>query len=69
MALTTMGATVGADGISIPSYADVLLYLQNKYKSIFGGDSYIDPDSQDGQLMAEFAKAIYDTQQHVLGAA
>jgi len=58
--LPTLAAQVTATGISKPPYSDVLLSLQATFKGIYGNDSYIDPDSQDGQLLATFAKAVDD---------
>lgn len=58
--LTTMSCTVTNAGISRPSFADILETLQAKFQSIYGSDSYIDPDSKDGQLLAVVAKAIDD---------
>lgn len=45
-------------------YADYPSFLQwrvEQYQAIYGADVYIDPDSQDGQLLAIQAKADYDT--------
>jgi uncharacterized phage protein gp47/JayE len=58
--LPTLAASVGADGISAPTYAEIYQSLQASFQSIYGSDGYIDADSQDGQLLAVFAKAIYD---------
>lgn len=59
--LPTLAPTIDATGISAPSYADILASLQASFRSIFGSDIYIDPDSQDGQLLAIFAQAISDS--------
>lgn len=51
-------------------YADYPAFLQwrtEQYQAIYGADVYIDPDSQDGQLLAIQAKSDYDTA--ALGAA
>jgi uncharacterized phage protein gp47/JayE len=61
--LATLGCTITAAGIMSPAYADVLGSLQASFQSIYGSDSYLDADSQDGQLLAIIAKAIYDTNQ------
>lgn len=45
-------------------YADYPTFLQwrtDQYTSIFGADTYLEPDSQDGQLIAVQAKADFDT--------
>lgn len=58
--LATLAATVDADGISAPTYAEILESLQASFQGIYGSDAYIAPDSQDGQLLAVVAKAISD---------
>lgn len=54
-------------GYHFADYPTILLWLQNKYKEIYGQDVYIEPDSQDGQWIAVQAKYLYDTA--VLGAS
>jgi len=58
--LATLAATITPTGISAPTYSDIYLSLQESFKEIYGPDSYITPDSQDGQLLAIFAKAVSD---------
>ncbi len=58
--LATLAAKVTASGITAPPYSDIYLSLQATFKNIYGVDSYIAPDSQDGQLLAAFAKAMDD---------
>lgn len=58
--LSTLAATVTATGISAPSYADVLASLKASFQLIYGADAYLEPDGQDGQLLAVFAAAISD---------
>jgi len=58
--LATLAAVITPAGISAPSYSDIYASLQASFKLIYGPDSYIDPDSQDGQLLAVFAKAVSD---------
>lgn len=60
MTLTTIAPTIDASGITAPTYADVLAYLQGQYRAIYGADTYLDPDSQDGQMLGVLAKAISD---------
>ncbi len=66
--LATLGPTVTVAGITAPSYADIYRSLQESFKTIYGQDSYIDPDSQDGQLLAVFAAAQHDANQAVIAA-
>ena len=58
--LPTLAAQVTSTGISAPAYSDVYTSLQASFQSIYGSDSYLDPDSQDGQMLAVFAQAITD---------
>lgn len=54
---------VDATGFHYPDYPTVLQYLKDAYKTIYGADAYLEPDSQDGQWIAIQALAIYDTMQ------
>lgn len=58
--LETLAPTVDENGISVPTYADILATLQDQYRSIFGSDVYLEPDSQDGQWIAIIAAAVND---------
>lgn len=58
--ITTLACTIDSTGITCLSYADTLAYLQDKFKSIYGSDIYIYPDSQDGQFLALLAQTVYD---------
>lgn len=58
--LATLSAQITSTGISAPTYDDIFASLQASYQAIYGSDIYIDPDSQDGQFLAIFAKAIND---------
>lgn len=59
--LATMGPTIDVNGISIPTFADILATLIYRYQAIFGSDVYLDPDSQDGQWLAIIASGINDS--------
>ncbi|WP_321950971.1 baseplate J/gp47 family protein [Burkholderia cenocepacia] len=65
--LTTVAPIIDANGITAPTYADIYAYFQAKYQAIYGTDVYIDPDSQDGQLLAVFAQAIADVNSVCIG--
>ena len=54
---------VNATGFHYPDYPTVLKYLTDEYKAIYGADTYLAPDSQDGQWLAIQALAIFDTMQ------
>lgn len=61
--LPTLAAQVTPTGISAPSFSDILTSLQTSARQIFGSDAYLEPDSQDGQLLGLFARAIHDCNQ------
>ena len=55
--------TITTTGISGPDYPTILASLQSDFQSIYGSDIDIAPDTQDGQMIAIFAQAIYDCYQ------
>ena len=57
---TTPVCVIDENGISVPAYADVLMYLKGAYQGIYGSDVYLEPDSLDGQFVALLALAITD---------
>lgn len=61
MTLSTLACTVDANGISAPTYVEILGFLQDTFRSIYGSDAYLEADSQDGQLLAIFASAVNDS--------
>lgn len=54
-------ATISSTGISAPAYNDVLSGLQSQVQGIFGSDTVLTSDSQEGQLVAIFAQVISDS--------
>ena len=50
-------------GLHVPEYDDIKTTLESAWRGIYGDDVYIEPDSQDGQLLAIFALALLDTYQ------
>jgi len=55
-----MYATIDSFGIHTPTYDDVLEELKENYRTIYGEDTYLEADSQDGQFVAVLALAIKD---------
>lgn len=53
--------TIDASGISAPQFADILAWLQDQYRAIYGADVYLGNDSQDGQFLGLIAAAINDS--------
>lgn len=58
--LATLAPVVTATGVSAPTYADILASLKASAQLIFGTDVYLEPDSQDGQMLAVLAQGFYD---------
>ncbi len=56
-------AQVTLTGVTAPSFAEIYQRMQEKFQTIYGTDAYINPDSQDGQLLAIFAQALHDCNQ------
>lgn len=59
---------ISGTGIIAPTYADILAYLKDSMRSIYGSDIYLEPDSQDGQFLAILATLIKDTNDSVIAA-
>jgi uncharacterized phage protein gp47/JayE len=58
--ISPTAALISSTGISAPSFAAILTYLQGQYGSIFGSDAVLTPDTQDGQLLGVICQAISD---------
>lgn len=52
---------IDATGYHYADYPAFLAWRTQQYMDIYGSDIYVDPDSQDGQLIAVQAKSDYDT--------
>lgn len=65
--LPTLAAQITAVGVTAPPFTDILESLKASVRGIFGSDVIIDADSQDGQLIAIFAKAIDDVNGSIKG--
>ncbi|WP_321789233.1 baseplate J/gp47 family protein [Burkholderia pyrrocinia] len=61
MTISSPVAVIDANGITAPTYAEILDYWQTKYRSIYGQDSYLEPDSQDGQFLGALSAAFNDS--------
>lgn len=59
--LDSLSAVVTDAGITAPPYSDILLSLQASFRLIYGADTYLEDDCQDGQWLAVMAKAISDS--------
>ena len=54
---------VTAAGLSIPSYNDILNYLLDNFRQIYGQTVYLQPDSPDYQFISVMALALSDAVQ------
>lgn len=61
-------AYIDAAGIHTFDLADVISTLQARYRAIYGADTYLSPDCQDGQWLAEQSAAINDCAQLAVSA-
>ena len=62
------GVIIDTNGITTPTYDDYRNYLAENFRAIYGDDLYLEPDSQDGQLISIYALALYDTSQAIAAA-
>lgn len=53
-------AWIDENGVHVPGYPEVLENLKNDFRGIYGQDVYLEPDSQEGALLAVFALRLYD---------
>lgn len=51
---------IDSTGYHFADYPTILEWLKGKYREIYGEDTYLEADSQDGQLLAAQAQAMYD---------
>ena len=54
---------VDQSGFHYPDYPTVLTYLQSEYRTIYGADTYLEADSQDGQWISILALSMFDCMQ------
>jgi Baseplate J-like protein len=54
---------VDSTGIHIPDFATVLLYYTTGYQGIYGSDTLLASDDQDGELLGLLAQSVYDCNQ------
>lgn len=52
---------VGVQGLTIPSYSEILAYLITQYKAIFGQNVYLGPDTADYQWISIIAALVSDS--------
>src|SRR5215471_9826526 len=66
--MTTPIITIDASGPTAPTYSEVLAWVQEQYRVIYGNDIVLDPSTQDGQLLAIYADGINDMNNAAIAA-
>lgn len=51
---------IDESGLTLPMFVDVQDWLKTAFREVYGQDIYIEPDSQDGQLIGILSKAFHD---------
>lgn len=57
--------SIDANGVNVPLFSDVMAYFQEQYQTIYGIDTDIDPDTQDGQWIGVISSAVNDCNQTI----
>ncbi|OBA12087.1 phage baseplate protein [Acinetobacter calcoaceticus] len=68
MALTSIAPVINQYGATAATYSEIVEYLKDKYRGIYGQDVYLENDSQDGQWIGVIARAIADCNAEVINA-
>lgn len=66
--LATYACTINSNGITAPSYQDILQSMIAQKQSIYGSDILLNPNDQDYQDLAIRALAIFDSNQATIAA-
>lgn len=64
----SLAPVISATGITAPTYEFILDYLKGAFRDIYGADIYLEPDSQDGQLVAVLARIQKDSNDGIIAA-
>jgi hypothetical protein len=65
---TGTACVVSSAGVQAPAFQTVLTYLQTQFQAIYGSDTDIDADTQDGQWLGIIASAINDSNSATVAA-
>lgn len=58
-----VAAYIDANGIHTPDYSEIRDELKSRWRAIFGEDLYLEPDSQEGEMLDIFSLCLYDAYQ------
>lgn len=61
MTITSTAPVIDQAGIMAPTFAEILEYLKEQYRGIYGNDVYLENDSQDGQFLGLLSRCISDS--------
>lgn len=61
MTITSTAPVINESGITAPTFAEILEYLKEQYRIIYGNDVYLENDSQDGQFLGLLSRCIGDS--------
>ena len=64
--LPTLAPTITATGITAPAFEDIYNSLVASFQGIYGADTVLTPDTQDGQWIAVLATAQNDTNNAII---
>lgn len=68
MALTSIAPVINQYGATAATYSEIVEFLKDKYRGIYGQDVYLENDSQDGQWIGVIARVIADCNAEVINA-
>lgn len=68
MAITSIAPVINQYGATAATYSEVVEYLKDKYRGIYGQDVYLENDSQDGHWIGVIARVIADCNTEVINA-
>lgn len=60
MNLTSIAPIMTDSGIIAPTYYEIVEFIKDRYRAIYGQDIYLENDSQDGQMVGIYARGIAD---------
>jgi uncharacterized phage protein gp47/JayE len=65
--MATPTITIDATGVHVPDFATCVAYYQAQYRSVYGQDTYLAADGQDGQWLGILATSLFDS--NAMGAS
>lgn len=58
--VSSVFAVINENGITAPTYNEIVNYYKEKYREIYGADTYLENDSQDGQWIGVQAVVVQE---------